>query len=352
MKLENFYKNKRVLITGHTGFKGTWLTLILKYFGAKVYGYSLNPYFKDSLYNLCSIKDKVNQKIDDIKNYDVLKKFITNSKPQIVFHLAAQALVKKSYKNPKETFETNFLGTLNLLDICKEVRSVKSIIIITSDKCYLNKERKEGYSEDCFLGGSDPYSASKATAENVSYAYWQSYYKKNKNIGFATARAGNVIGGGDYSPDRIIPDFVKSLNNNKNFIIRSPNATRPWQHVLDLLNGYLILGCKSYKNQKFNGSWNFGPAKKDSIKVIDLLKFLKKKFLLNKKIVIKKDIKIKETNMLFLKTQKARRKLKWKPKYNIYSSLIKTFEWYKSLKKNKKNILQFSNNQITDFYLN
>lgn len=348
--VKDFYKNKKILITGHTGFKGSWLTLVLNYFGAKVYGYSLNNTQKKALFNVCKVKSRIEQKIDNVKNYNSLKKFISKTKPQIIFHLAAQSLVKKSYKDPRETFETNFLGTLNILDICKEIKEIKSIIIITSDKCYLNQESKDGYSENSYIGGADPYSGSKAAAENVSYSYLQSYYNGKKNVGFTTVRAGNVIGGGDYSEDRIIPDFIKSLENNKNFTIRSPNATRPWQHILDLLYGYLLLAYKNFGKNKFNGSWNFGPSKKDSIRVLDLLQYLKNKFNLKKKIKIKKNYKIKETNMLFLKTNKARNLLRWKPKYNIYTSLKKTFEWYDVLRNDNKNILKFTNNQIKDYY--
>ncbi len=329
MNLNLFYENKRILITGNTGFKGSWLNFILKSFGAKVYGYSLPPKTKDDNFNLLKLKDN-NTKYDDIRNYNKLKDFIKKIRPEIVFHLSAQALVKNSYKDPHTTFSTNAMGTLNILDILKDTEFVKSIVIVTSDKCYKNLEKKMGYSELDEIGGLDPYSASKASAENIFYSYYNSYFKKKKTVGAASVRAGNVIGGGDWSEDRIVPDYIKSIIKNKIFFIRSPNAVRPWQHVFDLLNGYLILARKLYlQPTKYSGSYNFGPDKSKKDTVLQIIQQLKMIMSIDKKIFIKADKTIKETTYLKLKITKSKKILKWKPKLNLKKSLELTGQWYR-----------------------
>ena len=236
----SFFKGKRIFITGHTGFKGSWLAFILYLSGAKLAGYSLKPKNIFDNFYLLKLNDKIKNTYADVRNKKILSNKIKQFKPDIIFHLAAQPLVKESYRNPEFTFSTNILGTMNILEIIREVKSVKSAIIITSDKCYKNYEKKSGYSEDDELGGEDPYSASKAAAENIFFSYLKSFFNHKKRIGLASVRAGNVIGGGDWSKDRIIPDLIKSLILKNKFIIRSPKSTRPWQHIFDLLNGYLI----------------------------------------------------------------------------------------------------------------
>ncbi len=350
MLKKNFFKNKKVLITGHTGFKGSWLAYTLFCFGAKVYGYSLRAKTKNDNFYLLKLNKKIKSYFYDVRDRDKFKEIVEKVKPNIIFHLAAQSLVKNSYENPYKTFSTNIFGTLNILDIVKNLKSVKSVVIITSDKCYKNKERDYGYDEDDELGGFDPYSASKAAAENIFHSYLNSYFDGKKfTFGIASARAGNVIGGGDWSEDRIIPDFIKSLIYKKKFVIRSPKSTRPWQHIFDLLNGYLILSHKIYKNKNFNGSWNFGPEK-NNVSVLKVINSLKKYLNENKKIYIKKNTKMKETNLLSLKIKKSKNKLKWKPKLKFNKSLELTAEWYKTFMYNKSQILNISNKQLKYFF--
>jgi len=249
-KLKDFYKNKRVFVTGHTGFKGTWLCLILNYFGANVIGYSLKQTLYDNFdfYKAINLKKKIKSYYGDILNKNRLLTIIKTNKPQIFFHLAAQSLVIKSYLDPKTTFETNVIGTANVLDVCRDQKYLRSLIIVTSDKCYLNLEQKKSFKEDSPLGGNDPYSCSKAMAERLVKIYFNRVYKKT-SIGLATVRAGNVIGGGDFSENRIIPDVIKHILNKKKLTLRNPNHYRPWQHVFDLLSGYLNLGIKLSKNK-------------------------------------------------------------------------------------------------------
>ena len=349
-KIINFYKNKKIFITGHSGFKGSWLTFILKMFGAKVYGYSLKPIVRPSNFELLNLKKLINKNyFCDIRNKKKLNEAITKINPDIIFHLAAQPLVKKSYIEPLETFETNINGTLNILEISKKIKSLKSIVIITSDKCYKNNEKISGYKETDELGGYDPYSGSKAAVENVFFSYYNAVFKNKKNIGVVSARAGNVIGGGDWSEDRIIPDSIKSLKKNKKFTIRSPNAIRPWQHILDLINGYLILGMKAYGNKNFDGSWNFGPRTKKSKKVIDLVVQMKKFLNIDSPIRVKKNKGLKETNLLFLNSNKSSIKLGWYPKYTISKSINLTAEWYKYYLEGK-NVSMITTQQIKEYY--
>ena len=350
MLKKNFFKNKKVLITGHTGFKGSWLAFILYCFGARVYGYSLKAKTKNDNFYLLKLNKKIKNYYYDVRDKNKLKKTLDKIQPHIIFHLAAQSLVKNSYENPYKTFSTNILGTLNILETVRELKSVKSVVIITSDKCYRNKERNYGYQEDDELGGYDPYSASKAAAENTFHSYLNSYFNKKKfKFGIASARAGNVIGGGDWSKDRIIPDFIKSLIYKKKFEVRSPKSTRPWQHIFDLLNGYLILSQKIYKSKNFNGSWNFGPEK-NNISVLEVINSLKKFLNDNKKIYFKTNSKIKETNLLSLNIKKSKNKLNWKPKLKFHKSLELTAEWYETFIYNKSQILNISNKQLKYFF--
>jgi CDP-glucose 4,6-dehydratase len=347
---KNFYRNKRVLVTGHTGFKGSWLSIWLDLMGAKVYGYSLKPAYNPNNYSLSGLSEFVTEKIADVRDYNKFAGFIKKAQPEIVFHLAAQPLVRISYKNPKETYETNIIGLVNILEILKNIPSVKSIVIITSDKCYRNIEIQRGYREDDRLGGIDPYSASKACAEIISESYYRSFYEQ-KGIGFATARAGNVIGGGDWSSDRLIPDCVKSLSKNKTIIIRNPDATRPWQHVLEPLSGYLLLGRKLSENRKnFSSRWNFGPEKKSNAKVYEIADNINKLWTDRKLLNINRDYKgLYESKLLYLNINKAKKYLIWKPVLDLSKSLNYTVNWYKLYYNGEINMKDVCLNQINDY---
>lgn len=327
------YNNKKVLITGHTGFKGSWLTLWLKALGAEVYGYSLAPDCKPNHYNL--LKCDITENLSDIRNYNEFEKFVFQTQPDVVFHLAAQALVRKSYEEPIETYTTNVIGTLNLLETCRKVKSVKAIVIITSDKCYENKEWIWGYRENDTMGGYDPYSSSKGCAEILTASYRNSFfnindYEKKHNVLLASARAGNVIGGGDWANDRLIPDIIKAASENNPSLIRNPNATRPWQHVLEPLSGYLTLGWKLLEGKKdFAEGWNFGPDLNSNITVFEVVKIAKKYW---EKINVnygKETQDAHEAHLLMLDCSKANKLLKWQPVWDIEASIFNTMNWYK-----------------------
>ena len=332
-QLEKFWSKKKVFITGHTGFKGSWLSIILIYLKSSVNGFSLKPK-KKSLFNKSMIsknlKSNTYANINDIKK---LEKKINQCKPEIIFHLAAQPLVLDSYKEPLKTFNTNMIGTLNLLEVIRRVKSVKSVVIITTDKVYKIRKDNKPYKESDQLGGLDPYSASKVGAEIVVNSYIKSFFR-NSNLQnrISTARAGNVIGGGDLSENRLIPDIIHAINNKKKLNIRNPNHVRPWQHVLDPLMGYLFLAKKQYNNKGDNKehAWNFGPNKGNFKKVIDIVKYIKK--LQNFEFSVLKFKNLKETNVLKLNSIKARKKLNWLSKWNLAQSLEKTLEWNKDTK--------------------
>ena len=259
-ELENFYKDKTVLLTGATGFKGSWMALWLYEMGANVIDYSLAPLTDEDHFNLLKLENKITHIQGDILDLNKLTDVFNKYNPEIVFHLAAQALVRLSYDNPKLTFDTNVAGSVNVLEAIRASDSVRSFVYVTSDKAYKNKEWTWGYRENDELGGHDPYSASKAAAEIVFSSYNDSFFSKKADIGVGTVRAGNVIGGGDWALDRIIPDCIRSLRANKPIVIRNPHATRPWQHVLEPLSGYLLLGMKLYQDpDNYSGAWNFGP---------------------------------------------------------------------------------------------
>jgi CDP-glucose 4,6-dehydratase len=332
-QLKKFWSKKKVFITGHTGFKGSWLCIILNNLGSKIYGYALKPE-KNSLFNKSKIiKNLVSNNYSDINNIKKLKKILKQTKPEIIFHLAAQPLVLESYRKPLETFSTNIIGTLNLLESIRSIKSIKSVVIITTDKVYKIDKKNKEYKELDQLGGFDPYSASKVGAEIVVDSYIKSFFKNSflqKKI--STVRAGNVIGGGDFSKNRLVPDIIKAINNKKKLIIRNPNHVRPWQHVLDPLIGYLILAEKQYKNQinDFKHYWNFGPNKGNFKKVIDVVKYIKRKEGLN---YILKKTNLKETGVLKLNSLKAKKKLKWLCKWDLIETLNKTIEWNSQVKK-------------------
>ena len=349
VKLKKFYKDKRVFITGHTGFKGSWLTAVLLKLGAKITGYSLNDEKRKNYERFINYK-KLKNIYNDISDFKKLKKEIQKAKPQIIFHLAAQPLVADSYVRPLNTFNTNFVGSVNIFEISR-LLNIKSIVVITSDKCYLNKEIKRGYKEIDQLGGKDPYSASKASVEIAFQSYLHSFFNNKKNIGIATARAGNVIGGGDWSKNRIIPDCIKTVIRKKNLIIRSPSSTRPWQHVLEPISGYLILGKKLYKKpKKFSGSWNFGPRENETKKVLEVAKFIINNIYKKKNInIIFKKGNFKEANLLKLNSNKAKKILNWTTRWTMSQGLSKTAEWYDYFLR-KKNTKDITNQQIQDYF--
>lgn len=333
--LKKFYNNKRVFITGHTGFKGTWLSIILCHLNAKIYGYSLKPE-RNSLFKKTGIKNKLNSNCyADIRNIKDLKKKINLSKPEIIFHLAAQPLVIDSFEKPVETFNTNILGTAHLLESLRNIKSVKSVIIVTTDKVYKINKKSKSYKEIDQLGGIDPYSVSKVGAEIVTDCYIKSFFK-NSNLRnkISTVRAGNVIGGGDFSKNRLVPDIIRAINNKKKLIVRNPHHIRPWQHVLDPLVGYLILAkkqCVKKINNDFEYAWNFGPNKSNFKKVSEVIKMAQK--LENFKVIFDKKKKIQETTTLKLESGKAKRKINWSSKWNLSVALEKTIELNRSINK-------------------
>ena len=345
--LVKIFRNKKVLITGHTGFKGSWLSLWLNISGAKVYGISNN--YKSTETNIKNFRLKKNVKNFniDIRNFVKLNKIITKIKPDFIFHFAAQSLVGNSFKNPVYNFETNFNGTLNLLEVLRLSKFKCISIIITSDKSYKNLEIKRGYTENDILGGDDPYSASKASAELVINSYFKSFLKNKKNLRIAICRAGNVIGGGDWSNDRLIPDIMRSIFNNKKVKLRNQSSTRPWQHVLDVLNGYLILASKLKKNNTLNGqSFNFGPPIKSNYTVLAIVREMKKNWNLLEWVFSNRTYH--ESTLLKLNSSKSLKYLNWKNKLDFKELIRLVTDWYKCFYENK-NIYDFSIEQIRNF---
>lgn len=342
----NFYKGKKVLVTGANGFKGVWLSMWLKELGASVYGLGLKKddnFFSKNI----NIRKLVKFYDLDITNFNSFNKFIVKIKPQIVFHLAGQPLVFNSYLDPKRTFEINSNGTLNVLEACNRLSVVRSLVCITSDKSYKNLNLNTPYKETDELKGDDPYSASKSCADIIINSYQKTL--KRKKLGISAARAGNVIGGGDFSNNRIIPDIVKSIFLKKKIVLRNPGATRPWQHVLDPLNGYLILGEKNYDNpSKFSEAFNFGPKKIPNMSVLMVCKqFLK--FSCSKIKITVKFNRIKEHGKLLLNIKKSEKILKWKPIYSVNVSIKKTSNWYMAVMRNKRKTFSVTRSQLKEF---
>lgn len=328
-----FYQGKTVLLTGDTGFKGSWLAYWLYEMGANVIGYALPPLNQDDHYNLLGLIDKITHIDGDILDAGKVQEVFEKYQPEVVFHLAAQALVRYSYDEPKLTFDTNVAGSVNILEGIRKTSSVKSFVYVTSDKAYKNKEWNWGYRENDELGGHDPYSASKAAAELVFSSYTDSFFSKMPHLGVGTVRAGNVIGGGDWALDRIIPDCIKALNKNAPIVIRNPHATRPWQHVLEPLSGYLLLGVRLWENpEKFSGAWNFGPHIK-SIKTVKELSDEVVKVYGNGEIDEQYDINAKhEASILHLNCDKSNLHLDWYPTWNFEDTIKKTVTWYVKFK--------------------
>jgi CDP-glucose 4,6-dehydratase len=347
-QIKRFYKNKRILVTGATGFKGSWLCSWLLELGAKVYGTGFSPNQNKNLFYDLKLNRRINLKIIDIRDYNKVKNFIHKVKPNIIFHLAAQPLVIDSYFKPIDTFNINVNGTMNILDIIRSCSYVKSFIGVTSDKCYENVGKKKGYVETDKLGGSDPYSASKAATELVINSYYKSFFVSKNKCGISSVRAGNVIGGGDWSGNRLIPDCIRSLLINKEIFLRNPNYTRPWQHVLEPLKGYLILAKKQFEHpRKFSGAWNFGSSP-NSIKSVKKITEMIIEFWGEGKIRSKKN-NFKEQKFLQITSDKSKKYLKWKPTFNIKKAVKVTSDWYHSVEKKKENPIKITNQQIKDY---
>lgn len=334
---KNFWKKKKVFITGHTGFKGSWLLLTLYELGSIIAGYSLPP-VKNGIFNILNLKKKLKfNYYNNILNKKVLEKSILRFKPDFIFHLAAQPLVIQSYKDPYDNFNTNTLGTLNLLEIIRKLNYQGTAIIITTDKVYNTNKKKTSFKEEDEIGVTDPYGSSKVACEIIAQSYAKSFLNKDK-FNLLIARSGNVIGGGDFSVNRIIPDFYKSVNGSKKLQVRNPVHVRPWQHVMEPINGYVLLAQKYYKKNISNGvCWNFGPRLKDSVNVKTLVNILNNISTKKVKLIFnnKKKLKLAETEKLMLNSNKSKKVLKWKQKLNINQTLKYVSEWYESKDKNR-----------------
>ena len=335
-----FWKGKKVFITGHTGFKGSWLCLWLHSMGANVTGYAFDPPTEPSLFKLCRIDELVDSVVADIRDGERLNEEMADASPEIVIHMAAQPLVRDSYKNPVETYAINVMGTINLFEAVRVCKSVKAVINVTTDKCYENREWVWAYGENEPLGGYDPYSSSKACSELVTSAYRNSFFNPsdytNHGIAIASARAGNVIGGGDWAVDRLMPDCVKALLNGEKIIIRNPNAVRPWQHVLEPLSGYLLLSQKLFEEgAHFAQGWNFGPNGDDAKPVKWLVERICSKWEGNVSYEVDNRAHPHETHYLRLDCSKAKAELGWHPKWNLKKAIDSIIDWTQDYRDNK-----------------
>ena len=331
------FRNKKIIITGHTGFKGSWLLAFLSTLDCKIYGISNKIPTKPSHYKLLKIKKNFKNITLDIRNKKNLKKIFKKIQPDFVFHLAAQSLVKTAYNYPELTFNTNAIGTLNVLEALREVKKKCNAILITSDKSYKNIEISRGYRETDLIGGDDPYSASKGCAELIISSYVKSFFLK-KNINIVIARAGNVLGGGDWSKDRLVPDCIKSWVKNKAVTIRNPNSTRPWQHVIEIIYGYLLLAKNLDQNKNLHGEvFNLGPDQKSNYSVLWVLNYFKNQWEKCKWKIKKIKTKEKESKLLNLNANKAKKILKWETRLSLEETLVMTLDWYKSFYVGRKN---------------
>jgi len=332
----DFWRGRRVFITGHTGFKGSWLSLWLQSLGAQVTGYALAPPTVPSLFDIAQAESGMTSTIGDVRNYHALRDALLASNAEVVIHMAAQPLVRYSYDHPVETYETNVMGVVHLLEATRQSESIKAVVVVTSDKCYENREWHWGYRENEAMGGFDPYSNSKGCAELVTSAYRQSYFSGHgatkKGIYVATGRAGNVIGGGDWAMDRLIPDMIRAFSENHPVVIRNPNATRPWQHVLEPLSGYLTLAEALFeRGNDVADAWNFGPSDEDTHEVRWIVEKLVGMWGSNASWKLEHSSQLHEANHLKLDCSKAHAKLGWKPKWNLDTTLRKIVQWHQAL---------------------
>ena len=349
--MDSFWQNKRVLITGNTGFKGSWLSIWLKELDAEVFGYALSPLSTPNMYNACKLKKIIPSEISDIADFENLCKFLKKIRPEIIFHMAAQPLVIESYKNPHSTLITNIQGTCNLVECLRILNYEHTLINVTTDKVYDNNDDDISYNEQDKLGGNDIYSVSKACSDMITKSYWESFYNNEKNIHISTARSGNVIGGGDWSENRLIPDIIRSVENNTKLEIRSPEATRPWQHVLEPLYGYILLAESMYMSNEdeLSSAWNFGPNmhQEQTVESVTeiLLDMYKKRDLYSKTSTA---TLFKESKLLKLDCSKAEKILSWKSILSIHESLKLTYDWYSAFY-NSENMYEVTKNQINSY---
>ncbi len=346
----SFWKRKKVFLTGHTGFKGSWLSLWLQSMGAKVKGYSLDVNTKPSLFLKANVAVDMISEIGDIRNLEKLTKSMVNFSPDILIHMAAQPLVRLSYKQPIDTYTTNVIGTANVLEAARKCLNLKSIVSVTSDKCYENKEWEWGYRENESMGGYDPYSSSKGCAELITSAYRRSFFSSRNSASIASARAGNVIGGGDWAEDRLVPDILKSFQLSEPVIIRNPISTRPWQHVLEPLSGYLVLAQELFQNgDDFAEAWNFGPNDEDCKPVSWVLEKMVSLWGDGGSWKIDKNNNPHEAGFLKLDCSKSLKRLKWVPKWNLQYTLKSIIDWHKAYLNNgdlkKQCLMEISNYQ-------
>ncbi len=350
----SFWKGKRVFLTGHTGFKGGWLSLWLGSMGAKVTGYALAPNTNPNFFEVAKVADDLEwSHIADIRNLEHLQKAVADAKPEIFIHMAAQPLVRYSYLKPVETYATNVMGTVHVLESIRNVNSIRAVVIVTTDKCYENKEWAWGYRENEPMGGYDPYSNSKGCAELVTSAYRQSYFSSEKyskhQVAIASARAGNVIGGGDWTEDRLIPDAIKAFESNESLVIRNPLATRPWQHVLEPLSGYLVLAQALYKEgAKFDGGWNFGPRDEDARSVQEVINLLIKNWGSVASWTQDQSEQPHEAHSLKLDCSKARQYLNWTPRWSLEQGIENITQWHHAYQK-QSNMREISLQQISKY---
>ena len=348
-----FWKGKRVLLTGHTGFKGGWLSLWLQSMGAEVAGYALAPPTTQNLFDLGAVAQGMESVIGDIRDLSRLRKVLVEKDPQIIFHMAAQPLVRSSYQNPVDTYSINIMGTVHLLEAARSTRNLKAIINITSDKCYQNREWLRPYREDDPMGGFDPYSSSKGCAELVSAAYRSSYFNEYEyarhGVAIATARAGNVIGGGDWAKDRLVPDLINAFGHGQIAKIRNPNAVRPWQHVMEPLRGYLILAERLFRDgPNFSGGWNFGPQNDDAKSVQWIVERLAALWGKDAKWELLNTNSIHEAQNLKLDNSKARNELNWSPVLELEHALHLTIDWVRKLQEGE-NMQEVTLEQINSY---
>ena len=344
-----FWEGKRVFLTGHTGFKGSWLSTWLQDAGTIVTGFSLLPNTQPNLFDSSNVSDQMESVIADIRNFGELSKAMKDSSPEIVIHMAAQPIVRESYDDPLATYSTNVLGTANLLQAVRQTPSIKAVINVTTDKCYENKERLAGYREDDEMGGHDPYSSSKGCSELVTASFRRSFFFHDNSANIATARAGNVIGGGDWARDRLVPDVLRTLQTGGKIDLRNPDSTRPWQHVLEPLSGYLTLAEKLYEgDQSYASAWNFGPEEEGVQPVRVIVEYLLEKLGDGATWEHTNTEQPHEAKLLKLDISKAKKDLGWRPRWDLYRTLDAVVSWHQGWL-GKKNVKSLMLNQIIEF---
>lgn len=350
----DFYEGKTVLVTGDSGFKGSWLSIWLTHLGARVVGYSHAPPTEPSNFEVCRLDDRITHVEADIRDFESLSRVFKEHRPEVVFHLAAQPLVRLSYEETRYTFDSNVMGTVNTLEAARITDSVRSIVAISSDKCYRNVGSVEGYREDDRLGGYDPYSASKACAELAIAVYrdpgFQAAASPPSDVAIASTRAGNVIGGGDWAQDRIVPDTIRAIESNSDIVVRNPGAIRPWQHVLEPLSSYLWLGALMTKDRKYCSSWNIGPADDPVPTVQDVVQGILHRWRGQTRLVIERDQTLREAQLLTLNCDKAHNEMRWRPAWRIERTLDAIVDWYQAFYSSESgDMYSFATRQIEEY---